>query len=990
MGRVGDLTMVHSFFRLVDWATVAVFAILGIVTLAKGAFANEGALLTNERQLTFEGNRAGEGYFSVDGSTLIFQSERLADNPFYQIYLMDIEMGGVKRISPGHGKATCAWLHPDGEHLLFSSTLADPKSLELQRAELDFRASGEMRRYAWDYDPHYEIYSALLTAESTGFRNLTNAEGYDAEASYSPDGEWIAFASNRHAYSEALSDEDAKLFEHDKSYLMDIYLMRADGSDVTRLTDTKGYDGGPFFSPDGRRITWRRFAPDGATAEVYTMNLGGGDVQQITSLGAMSWAPYYHPSGDYIIFATNIHGFGNFELYLVDAEGEKDPVRVTDTDGFDGLPVFSPDGARLAWTSGRTPDKSSQIFMAEWNDAAAREGLELNADDDSVASGLLDAGDANTVPVIPLEDYRMHVEYLASESLEGRRAGTRGEQLATAYVATNFELLGLHPAGDDGTYFQEFEFTAGVSLGANNALRLANIESRHAITFGADDWRPLAFSRTDKIDAAEIVFAGYGIKAPKTDEVEEYDSFTHLDVTDKWVMVFRYMPAGASDAERRHFARHSSLRFKAMTVRDLGAKGLIVVSGPNSGVKRELVDLAFDVSLGGTNVAAISVTDTTAGSILAHENKTLKQLQDELDTGDLMMGFSIAGKILGATIEIQQEKRTGRNAVARLFAKEEAGDSAIVIGAHVDHLGIGRTGNSLARDEESEDIHFGADDNASGVAGMLEIAQYLKRLKDDGLEMTHDAIFAAWSGEELGLLGAYHFTGTFPDKESHAPLTPEIAAYLNMDMIGRMKEKVVIQGVGSSSIWPAEIERHNVPVGLSISPANESYLPTDATAFYLRGVPFLNAFTGAHEDYHTPRDTADKIAYENATQIATFMGRVAQSLVSRAEAPDYVAMEKPENMEMRANLKAYLGTIPDYAEGDAAGLALSGVAKSAPADKAGLRAGDLIIELAGRTIENIYDYTFAIEALKVGEEVEVVILRGGEQLSISITPESRE
>jgi len=286
--------------------------------------------ISNTRQLTFEGLRSGEGYFNSDGTKLIFQSERMADNPWYQIYLMDLETGDINRVSPGYGKTTCSWIHPDGKRVLFASTQGDPQSKQLQQEELKFRASGKERRYSWDYDEHFEIYES--DTKGSHYTNLTNARGYDAEGSYSPDGSLIAFASNRHAYTAPLSDEDAEGFERDPAYMMDIYIMNADGSNVKRLTSTVGYDGGPFFSPDGKRITWRRFAPNGATAEIYTMNIDGSDKQRITHVNAMSWAPYYHPSGDYIIFTNNSLGFSNFELFIVDTQVKRDPVRVTFTE----------------------------------------------------------------------------------------------------------------------------------------------------------------------------------------------------------------------------------------------------------------------------------------------------------------------------------------------------------------------------------------------------------------------------------------------------------------------------------------------------------------------------------------------------------------------------------------------------------------------------------------------------------------------------------
>ena len=213
--------------------------------------AEEMDLLSNTRQLTFEGRRAGEGYFSADGTRMIFQSERDAINPFYQIYLMDLETGDVDLVSTGYGKTTCAWIHPVADKVLYASTHDDPDARQKMQAELDFRASGKQRRYSWDYDEHYEIYEQdLITGER---RNLTHALGYDAEGAYSPDGSRIVFASNRRAYSDQMSAEVQAIFEHDKSFMMDLYLMNADGSGVRRLTDAPGYDGGPFFSFDGKR-----------------------------------------------------------------------------------------------------------------------------------------------------------------------------------------------------------------------------------------------------------------------------------------------------------------------------------------------------------------------------------------------------------------------------------------------------------------------------------------------------------------------------------------------------------------------------------------------------------------------------------------------------------------------------------------------------------------------------------------------------------------
>jgi len=928
------------------------------------------ALMDNIRQLTFAGQRSGEGYFSADGTKLIFQSEREEGNPFYQIYLLDLETGDTRRLSPGHGKTTCAWIHPSGEKALYASTHEDPDARAKQKKKLEQRAAGKESRYAWDYDKHYEIYEHDL---DTGQRaNLTNTVGYDAEGSYSPDGKQIAFASNRLAYTGEMTDKQRERFEIDPASMMDIYIMNADGSNVRRLTQTPGYDGGPFFSADGTRICWRRFSPDGHRAEIYTMKLDGSDQRQLTDMGAMSWAPYFHPSGEYLIFTTNKHGFKNFELYLVDAAGEHQPVRVSEHEGFDGLPVFSPDGTKLAWTSNATPKDQSQIFIADWNHQAAMKKLQRSA-----KAKTPEPVAADTSAAIEQADLRMHVKNLASDRMAGRMTGTDGEKQATEYVATWLKRAGLN------TEFEPFEFTAGISLGQNNSLK---VDGR---TYKVDQqWRPLAFSKTGDLEPAPIVFAGYGIVAPEADGVDAYDSYVHLDVKDKWVMVLRYIPEDADDKLRQHMRRYASLRYKAMVARDRGAAGLIVVSGPKAEVNDQLVELSFDTSLAGTSLGAISVTDDVAASWLKSADKNLAALQTQLDKGEPMMGFDLPGLKLDATIDMNLEKRTGRNVIARLQAGDKPAKQAVVVGAHIDHLGHGEGGSSLAGKNEKGRIHHGADDNASGVAALLEIAAYLSNMKASGkLDMKRDVIFAAWSGEELGLLGSSKFVSNRRGDEGKLP---GIAAYLNMDMVGRYRDQLIVQGTGSSEAWSQLIERANVPVGLRIKTNPDAYLPTDTTPFYAAGVPVLSAFTGAHEDYHRPSDTPDKLNYEGLRKTAHFMALITRSLVQRDDAPAYIAQKRPDQQTPRGGMRAYLGTIPDYAQSEVKGVKLTGVSEGGPADQAGVQGGDVVIGLGDKTIENIYDYTYAIGDLKVGEQTKIAVRRGDKTLELKITPGSRD
>ena len=346
---------------------------VAIAQAAAPANYQERDFLTRVRRLTVEGRRAGEGYWSPDGKRLVFQSEREPGNPFYQIYVLDLASGETTRISPGIGKTTCAFFRPGSDEIEFASTHADPKSKQYQDDELAFRASGKERRYSWDYDPEMDIYSY---SEKTGaLKRLTTAKGYDAEGSYSPDGQWIVFTSMRDAYNRPLNDKEKKQLETDPSWFAEIYIMKADGTGQRRLTNAPGYDGGPFFTQDGKQIVWRRFDESGLIADVWMMNPDGTNQRQITDFGSMSWAPYMHPSGQYILFASNKLGFENFELFMVDAEGKKEPVRVTYSDGFDGLPVPSPDGKQLAWTSTRSGGGQGQIFLAQWNHEKALEAL---------------------------------------------------------------------------------------------------------------------------------------------------------------------------------------------------------------------------------------------------------------------------------------------------------------------------------------------------------------------------------------------------------------------------------------------------------------------------------------------------------------------------------------------------------------------------------------------------------------------------------------
>ncbi|MEL6898012.1 MAG: M20/M25/M40 family metallo-hydrolase, partial [Planctomycetota bacterium] len=494
--------------------------------------------------------------------------------------------------------------------------------------------------------------------------------------------------------------------------------------------------------------------------------------------------------------------------------------------------------------------------------------------------------------------------------------------------------------------------------------------------------------------------------------------------------------------------------------RDHGAAGIIFVSGPTSKVRNQLVRFERDASQSGISIPVISINNRLAVRLMQAAERDLGKEQSKIDDGEMAMGFLLEGATVSANIAIERKTGTGRNVIGRLPANDApmGANPVVMVGAHIDHLGVGGGSSSLARDEERDRVHVGADDNASGVAAMLEIAQGLAQdIRQGTIQPKRDLVVAAWSGEELGLYGSKAFVGEYLDRyprsidlmmgirpqedagsqpESPAddatslepnaaspepgaappianesgltvgdivaahgmdpdalPLTGLVSAYLNLDMVGRLEEKLIVQGTGSSPAWEPLVQRRNVPVGLQLRlDPSAARLPTDAASFVAREVPILAAFTGVHEDYHTPRDTPEKLNYEGAAKIARLFALIARDVLTSDTPPNFELDEQSADQQQQpsVNLRAYLGTIPDYVKGDIKGVPLSGVSKRGPAAAAGIKGGDVIVKVAGKTIEDVYDYTYAIEALKIGDPIEIVVLRDGKEQKFQVTPGSRD
>jgi Zn-dependent M28 family amino/carboxypeptidase len=569
---------------------------------------------------------------------------------------------------------------------------------------------------------------------------------------------------------------------------------------------------------------------------------------------------------------------------------------------------------------------------------------------------------------------RPYVETLASEKFGGREAGSAGEQQAADYIAAQLARIGARPLPGRSDMFLSFAFTAGSRDGGSQ------------VTIGKDrftapsDVAALSFS-DDATVAGPVVFAGYGIVVPEAQNFG-YDSYATLDVKDKTVVVLRYFPEDADKATKSILARYSDLRYKALAARQRGAKALLVVTGPRSPNAGETVPITFDTALAGSGIPAASISGKAAAALFG--SRSLEAVQKELDSGNPhVAGFALDGVTVELSTKLVREKRTARNVVAYLPATSPVtgvDKPWIVIGAHYDHLGLGRNGNSLASGSDSGKPHVGADDNASGTAAVLAIAEaFAKR----PARRRHLAV-ALWSAEELGLIGSNAFVNTPP-----MPVN-DIAAYLNFDMVGRMQDnKLAVQATGSSSTWAALIERANVAAGFNLALQPDPYQPTDVATFNQAAVPSLNFTTGAHLDYHKPSDTADKINYEDLDRIAEFATMIAARVMETDQAPQFVKVDQSSQTVNRTGVRVFTGTVPDYAA-DAKGLLLGGVIGGGPAERAGLQKGDVIVEIAGQTIANIYDYTYALELLKIEVPVKVVYMRGTERRETTLTPAARK
>ena len=574
--------------------------------------------------------------------------------------------------------------------------------------------------------------------------------------------------------------------------------------------------------------------------------------------------------------------------------------------------------------------------------------------------------------------YLNDIKALTVPAMEGRGDGTKGLTLAADLLERRYKSLGLDPAGTNG-YFQPFSLVTGAKLAGNNHVVEQLGEKKKQLKLN-EDFVPFSFSSSGEA-SAPVVFAGYGASA---DEFS-YDDYAGIDVKGKIVVLLRYEPGGfAARSGNQGLTRHATLITKAINARNHSAKAVVVVNGKLGTGEDDLLTRFGSVSgPENTGILLLQVKNSIAQEWFAAAGKTLAGVQDEINSTGKPESFAFPDTVhLTLDVNIETTRATVNNVLAYLPGKT---DEYVIIGAHYDHLGYGNY-DSLAPAQIGQ-IHPGADDNASGTAGVLELARLFAPLKG---QLPRGILFASFAGEELGLLGSAKWV-----KEPTRPLG-KVVAMLNMDMIGRINnEKVYIGGVGTGSTFQATLAKAEGGFPFHIENSAGGYASSDHTSFVARKIPVLFFFSGLHSDYHKPSDTWDKI---NASDAARLVNMIAKEMIQIDEAtdrPQFVTVVEHQNPHEGVATSGggggygpYFGSIPDFGQAEK-GVRFSDVQPGSPAAKAGLKGGDVLVKFGDKTIMNLYDFTDVLRSSKVGDVVEVTVLRDGKPLKASVTLEQR-
>jgi len=584
-------------------------------------------------------------------------------------------------------------------------------------------------------------------------------------------------------------------------------------------------------------------------------------------------------------------------------------------------------------------------------------------------------------PALDPDRYLEHVKFLASPELKGRLTGTPELELAADYIARQFKAIGLQPLGASD-YFQPFPVTVNAELGPENRFEYRLGAERRRLEAGVD-FIPFNFSAPGRF-SGQVVFAGYGITAREYN----YDDYAGLDVKDKLVVVLRHEPQEFDDKSvfaGRVYTEHAQLFSKAVNAKMHGARGVIFVNdiGNHNNEEGELEKFQRSVGPASVGIAFVHVKAKALEPWFEAAGKKLTELQAAIDKDLTPRSFAFPASLrVDLEVDVRRQSRTVRNVAGYLPGVEP---EYVIVGAHYDHLGLGEQ-FSMAPSEVGTP-HPGADDNASGTAGIIELARWFAAQG----RPRRGILFLAFAGEELGLLGSSFYVNN--------PLLPleRAVAMINLDMIGRMRDsKVYVGGVGTGSTFRRTLEPLFAESPLQVEFSDTTgYGSSDHTSFTARQVPVLFFFSGLHGDYHRPSDTWDKIDAPATVKLLGLVADVVRRLSDGAERPQFVRLAEPHRGQAGAptgssgsGYGAYFGSVPDFTEVER-GVRFADVREGSPAAKAGLRRGDILVEFDGKPIDNLYDFTYALRSKRPGEEVTVRVLRDGATLEAKVRLEQR-
>jgi hypothetical protein len=637
-------------------------------------------------------------------------------------------------------------------------------------------------------------------------------------------------------------------------------------------------------------------------------------------------------------------------------------------------------------------------------------------------------GEEKRAELSPSAERMLHdVKKLASDEWEGRGIGTQGLKQAATFIAEEFRRAGLNVTSAGGDPYQEFDVTDRARLGSPNTLTLHGPGGKTIELKYDRDFRTCSFGSTGKF-SAPVVFAGYGIDA----EDVPYNDFADIDVQGKVVIAMRRNPLQADPhgpfAVAHGVSRHAALTTKVSQAFTRGAVAILFVNDPLSGrsagqdlseqvekaqqqllkaaeavvakdgqteshlnelrqainhvqetqrIHREhnadpLMEFGYGGTRSGTSLPCFQITQNVCNEmLLASTGNSLAEIEAQIDESKKPMSKSLEGWSASGESTVEAVKVPVSNVIGVLEGTGPLREETIIVGAHFDHLGRGEEG-SLA--PGSKEIHNGADDNASGTAGLLELARRLGKRS----ALPRRIVFIAFTGEERGLLGSKEYV-----EQPLFPLDRTIAMF-NMDMIGRMEEdKLIVFGTGTSAVWDKRVDTAAEHQHFSITKKPEGFGPSDHSSFYGKNIPVLHLFTGTHSDYHRPSDDWEKVDVRDMARIIDFLEELVIATAQAPSRPDFIKVQGTASLERSGN-RPYFGSIPDFGK-EAQGYAIQGVSPGSPAEKAGLKGGDVIVKLGGKRIGGLDDFDLALRKFAPGEQVEVVVLRDGKEVPLQVT-----